>query len=135
MYHGGPLKPHHYDHLNDGKYLHDFVGHQNSRVAMLTESNVLATRLYTTSSFKRFNIPLRSGVRPHPFRMCLYHLDDSLRKLRKVNSRSEAFSTPMTFYRYFSCMLTRRQFHAFLIWPSCIYYDKRYISSLLLEPY
>ena len=94
------MKPHYFDHLNDGKRLQDFKRHKDSSVAELTECNVLATRLYTTSSFKRFNQPLRSGMRPHPFRMSIYYLDESLRNLRKVNAKSEAFCTKMTFYRY-----------------------------------
>jgi hypothetical protein len=85
--------------MNDGKSLADFVGHQNSKIAKLTECNVLATRLYTTSSYRRFNVPLRSVVKPHPFRMSIYYLDESLRHLRKVDATSEEFSTSMAFCR------------------------------------
>ena len=44
---------------------------------------MLVLRLYTSSSYPRFNTPLRQRVKPHPFAMSVYFLDEALRKLKQ----------------------------------------------------
>lgn len=58
------------------------------QVAELSRANVLALRLYTTSSFPLFNGPLRAGVCPHPLRMTVYYLAEGLKALRRVEARA-----------------------------------------------
>ena len=84
LYHGGRLSRDDYDNGNKGKNLKDFVNHKNSRHSHLSQANVLSVRLYTTSSFKRLNMPLRNKIQPHPFKMTIYYLDEGLRQLRTV---------------------------------------------------
>ena len=59
-----------------------------AQVAELSRANVLALRLYTTSSFPLFNGPLRAGVCPHPLRMTVYYLAEGLKALRRVEARA-----------------------------------------------
>jgi len=47
-------------------------------------THVLSLRLYTSSSYPRFNRDMRDKVRPHPFAMSVYYLDQGLKKLRAV---------------------------------------------------
>jgi len=44
FYHGGPLAPDDYDYGHDGWTLQNFVEHEHSHSAMLSETNVLAVR-------------------------------------------------------------------------------------------
>lgn len=45
-----------------------------------------AARLYTTSSYHKFNDPLRAQANPHPFRCSVYLLWKALKKLRSVTA-------------------------------------------------
>ena len=56
--------------------LDDFVEHQFSKLAKLSRVHVLALRLYTSSSYPRFNDGLRMGKKPHLFAMSVYYLND-----------------------------------------------------------
>jgi hypothetical protein len=84
-YHGGPLEKDDFDYNHTGMRFADFMKLSEVSVAKLSESNVLALRLYTTSSYRRINGPLRDRVKPHPFAMTVYYLADGLRKLRAVD--------------------------------------------------
>ena len=57
------LEPGDFDHGHGGKTLVDFVGHEHARKAGLMRTHVLSLRLYTSSSYPRFNrdLPTRSG--------------------------------------------------------------------------
>jgi hypothetical protein len=59
-YHGGPITESEYDTNNTGKKLADFHKHEFSVLACLKMWHVLVLRLYTSSSYKLFNNPLRS---------------------------------------------------------------------------
>ena len=59
-YHGGSLDPWDYDMGHKGWTLRKFVDHGHSVQSHLNDTNVLAARVYTTSSYKRFNNPLRN---------------------------------------------------------------------------
>ena len=74
FYHGGRLAEDDFDYGHHGMTLDDFVKHKHARVAELSRANVLALRLYTTSSFPKFNGPLRAGACPHPLKMTVYYL-------------------------------------------------------------
>ena len=45
---------------------------------------VAALRLFTSSSFKQINEPLRDGRCPHPFKATVFFLTEALKKLRAV---------------------------------------------------
>jgi len=109
-YHGGKLDKEDYDHGHDGRKLKDFVSYSNSHGSHLSEANALAARIYTTSSYKRLNSPLRfrcsKGDFDHPFKMTVYYLDEGLRQLRTVaaaqsaaQNESREFSKQHRFYR------------------------------------
>ena len=59
-YHGGDITESEYDTGNAGKKLADFHKHEFSVLAGLLIWHVLVLRLYTSSSFRLFNAPLRS---------------------------------------------------------------------------
>lgn len=103
-YHGGELKKDDYDHGHHGMKLGDFVSHKHSRKCNLTEANVLAVRMYTTSSYGKLNNPLRSKCADpsfhHPFKMTVYYLDEGLKLLRTVAAqKEEEFSKRQLLYR------------------------------------
>ena len=88
-YHGGQLKEGDFDRGHDGMGLDDFVNHPSSVMAKLDRADVLALRLYTTTSFRLFNDPLRRKEQPHPIASALNFLDQALRKLKAVASMME----------------------------------------------
>lgn len=54
--------------------------------------HVLALRLYTTSTYRSINNPMRQSppVLPHPFAATLYYISDALSKLREVQGKDPA---------------------------------------------
>lgn len=60
--------------------------------AGLERHHVLALRLYTTSSFRSINNPMRQSppVLPHPFAATLYYISDALSKLRELQGKDLA---------------------------------------------
>lgn len=96
-YHGGELGPDDYDAGHTGMGLDDFVGHRVSRQAQLKRHHVLVLRLYTSSTFARFNRPLRQlsllapahAHAPHPFRFSVYILAEALKMLRVVGAQTD----------------------------------------------
>jgi len=85
-YHGGALSAETFDTGNEGKVLQDFVDAKPSKMAGLSPEEVLALRLYTSSSYPLFNEAMRKGTRPHPIAMTLIYLFEGLKKLRAVDS-------------------------------------------------
>ena len=96
-YHGGTLDAEQYDMDNWNKKLVDFVQHKHAMCAHLTDCHVLVSRLYTTSSYKRINGPLRKCIHPHPFKMAVYYLDEALRQLRVVEAKPRKHGGNPTF--------------------------------------
>ena len=104
-----------------GKVL-NLVGHQNSQYSALSANHVLAIRLYSTSSYKRFNQPLRNNEKPHSFRMSVYELDEGMRNLRAVVAKKNAleFSSEHLLYRcvcvcvYARCVCVCVRAHVFI---------------------
>ena len=86
-YHGGSLGPDDYDAGHAGMKLEDFVNHPTSKLAGLKPHHVVVLRLYTSSSFRKFNGPLRWGESPHPWKFALYALTEALKMLRVVDAR------------------------------------------------
>merc|ERR1712196_306002 len=86
-YHGGSLEPGDSDMHHAGYTLKDF--------------HVAALRLYTTSSFRKLNTPLRSRMRPHPYATTVYFLAQGLKKLRKVQAELDpkGFATESDLWR------------------------------------
>lgn len=80
------------DRGRSGAVLDDFLRHPFSKQAKLTRAEVFALRLYTTSSYKHFNEPLRDLTRqktgvPHPMGTAVSLLMDGLKKLRDVRQQ------------------------------------------------
>jgi hypothetical protein len=109
-YHGGSFKKEDYDTGNKGKKLKDFHDDQASVWAGLFIYEVLVLRLYTSSTYRLFNGPMRSLVRPtvlmtdgqnptvlttdgkksqHPLRFTIYVLTEGVKKLRAVEAKSD----------------------------------------------
>jgi hypothetical protein len=107
-YHGGSITESDYDTGNTGKKLADFHKHETSVLAGLVIWNVLVIRLYTSSSFRLFNAPLRSLLTnngqtksQHPLRFTVYMLTEGIKKLRAVEAIRDpvAYNTPMELWR------------------------------------
>lgn len=60
--------------------------------AGLERHHVLALRLYTTSTYRSINNPMRQSppVLPHPFAATLYYISDALSKLRELQGKDLA---------------------------------------------
>mmetsp|Transcript_3326 Transcript_3326/g.7156 ORF Transcript_3326/g.7156 Transcript_3326/m.7156 type:complete len:342 (-) Transcript_3326:3-1028(-) len=100
-YHGGRITRGDFDYGHAGMRLEDFMMSKHAQVAELSKVQVLALRLYTTSSYPLFNGPLRKGQNPHPLRMTVYHLAEALKCLRRVEAQEapEEFNKVMLLYR------------------------------------
>lgn len=70
--------------------------------AGLERHHVLALRLYTTSTYRSINNPMRQSppVLPHPFAATLYYISDALSKLREVQGKDAAMrNETLVFWR------------------------------------
>ncbi len=70
-----------------GMSLQSFTEHENSRLAGLEKHHVFALRAYTSDSFRFFNGPMRSRLKPHPLMFTIYFLDQALKKLTTVEAK------------------------------------------------
>jgi hypothetical protein len=91
-YHGGAFAPGDYDKGHAGMRLHDFLLHRWCVMAGLMLYHVLVLRLYSTTTHKLFNVPMRKLLTPgaarhHPLRFTLYILAEALKKLRVVGAQ------------------------------------------------
>jgi hypothetical protein len=91
-YHGGAFTPGDYDTGHAGMRLHDFLLHRWCVMAGLMIYHVLVLRLYSTTTHKLFNAPMRNLLTPgaarlHPLRFTLYILAEALKKLRVVGAQ------------------------------------------------
>jgi hypothetical protein len=100
-YHGGIFKKEDYDFGNEGKKLKDFYEHENSVSAGLLIYEILILRLYTSTTYRLFNGPMRKILTPdgqishltdvqkahHPLRFTIYALMEGIKKLRTVEAR------------------------------------------------
>jgi hypothetical protein len=122
QYHGGSITESDYDaeydkddkgdnvgpNLRAGKKLEYFHEHETSALAGLLIWHVLVLRLYTSSSFRLFNAPLRSLLTnngqtksQHPLRFTVYMLTEGIKKLRAVEAQRDpvGYNTPMDLWR------------------------------------
>ena len=101
----GTSPPHHKP--DDGllwpscKTLDELMEHRSTKEAKLEHYHVLALRLYTTSSYKAINIPMRSDppTQPHPFAATTYFIWDGIKKLRSVEAKTDGGKKPRTLWR------------------------------------
>jgi hypothetical protein len=88
-YHGGSLAKEDFDAGHRGWTFENFVSHPHCRKAHLRRTHVLSLRAYTSSSYPRFNAPLRNGIKPHPFMMTVYYLNEAIKQLRAVAAEDD----------------------------------------------
>ncbi len=98
-YHGGKFKKEEYDNgpknRNKGKKLRDFHSDPASILAGLLIYEVLVLRLYTSSTYRLFNGPMRSLLTTdgkqsrHPLRFTIYVLTEGVKKLRAVEAKRD----------------------------------------------
>ncbi len=114
-YHGGIFKKENFDFGNEGKKLKDFYEHDASKKAGLFIYQVLILRLYTSTTFRLFNGPMRKilmldaqksqltdGQKSHhPLRFTIYALTEGIKKLRAVEAERDpaGFNSPMDLWR------------------------------------
>jgi hypothetical protein len=106
-YHGGDFKKEDYDKGNKGKKLHDFHNDPVSVLAGLWLYEVLILRLYTSTTYRLFNGPMRSLLTmdgqksQHPLRFTIYALTECIKKLRAVEAKDDekGFNTPKVLWR------------------------------------
>ena len=125
-YHGGDFKKEEYDFENEGKKLKDFYKHEDSVSAGLLIYEVLILRLYTSTTYRLFNGPMRKFLTPdgqisqltdgqkshHPLRFTIYALTEGIKKLRTVEARKnpQAFGSPMDLWHGVADMKVDKQF-------------------------
>lgn len=85
-YHGGSITPADFDTDHGGRTLHDWMQLQEVRDAALTEPEFVAVRFYTSSSYPRYNNPLRDRE-VHPWRLVVHYLDRGVKKLRASSAK------------------------------------------------
>jgi hypothetical protein len=76
------------DKERHGETLADFVDHESSQRARLSEAHVAALRVYTTAAYKSLNAPLRRTAPNEPYRfpVTLAFLADGIKRLRAVEA-------------------------------------------------
>lgn len=69
--------------------------------AGLDRHHVFALRIYTTSSYKCINNPMRTQppTRPHPFAVTTYFISDAIKKLRVVAGEQAGANSTKTYWR------------------------------------
>merc|ERR1712232_428467 len=86
-YHGGELLEGEYDMGHKGMTLKDFMCTEEAEEAELTEAEFACIRLYTTSSYRKINNPMRApGSQRHPWAFTVFFLSEGLKKLRAVKA-------------------------------------------------
>lgn len=71
------------------------------RTSGIERHHVLALRLYTTSSYRLINNPLRTTppTQPHPLAATTYFISDAIKKLRTVGAEQADAFVPVVYYR------------------------------------
>ena len=82
------------DHGHLGLRLDDFAAMKEAKMAELSVVEVASLRLYTTSTFRLINDPLRSHAPKHPLAMTVLHISRALKKLRALHMHSDEVSHP-----------------------------------------
>ena len=95
---------------NSGKRLADFVAMPQARVAELTWSEVAALRLYTSSTFRLINGPLRAKFKPHPLAATAMLVSNALKKMRLANNMDDRGFRPTFLWRGMHDMAVEESF-------------------------
>jgi hypothetical protein len=123
-YHGGNFKKEEYDNgpenKNKGKKLKDFHKDASSILAGLFMYEVLILRLYTSTTYRLFNGPMRSLLTPdgqksrHPLRFTIYALTEGVKKLRAVEAKRdpEGFNSTKDLWRGMANMVSNKTFES-----------------------
>ncbi len=103
------------DKGHEGMRLQDFVRHEHAVTAKLTEAEVVALRLYTTSAFKQINDPLRDQERisrgeAHPLPVTVTLIAKGIKKLRIIDARKAAVVKVMVLWRGMKNVTTTAKF-------------------------
>lgn len=71
------------------------------RTSEIERHHVLALRLYTTSSYRLINNPLRTvpSTQPHPLAATTYFISDAIKKLRAVGAEQADAFVPVVYWR------------------------------------
>lgn len=80
----------------------ELMASSNVQDAGLERHHVLALRLYTTSTFRSINNPMRQTppVLPHPFAATMFYISDALSKLRELQGKDLAMrNETLVFWR------------------------------------
>ena len=86
------------DHGHLGLRLDDFAGMKEAVRAELSMAEVAALRLYTTSTFRLINDPLRAHAPKHPLAVTVLHISRALKKLRALHMHSEEVRAPPSYH-------------------------------------
>lgn len=83
------------------KSLDELMGAPEVAAAGLGKHHIFALRLYTTSSYKCINAPMRTlpPTRPHPFAVTTYFISDAIKKLRTVAGEQADANSTKTYWR------------------------------------
>jgi hypothetical protein len=87
------------DKGNKGKCLGDFVQHPKAVAAGFTLPIVAGLRLYTSSSYKCVNDPLRKKQQPHPFPATTLFVHKGLMQMRQVYAHAGEAQKECEFWR------------------------------------
>jgi len=68
--------------------------HPNAKAAGLQDCHIVGIRLYTSSTFKRINDPLRAQTKPHPFAVTTAVIDEGLKQLRAASIGTTVYADP-----------------------------------------
>lgn len=84
------------------KTIDELMQTREAKLAKLQPAHILALRLYTTTTYKSVNNPLRNkpeAIKPHPLAATTYFIDDGLKKLRRFAGTLPTRNNPQTFWR------------------------------------
>eukprot|EP00668_Euglena_longa_P006643 GGOE01007946.1.p1 GENE.GGOE01007946.1~~GGOE01007946.1.p1 ORF type:complete len:885 (+),score=274.05 GGOE01007946.1:228-2657(+) len=81
------------DRGHDKWTLKDFMEQEPAVVGQLTRAEVAALRMYTTSTFRVINGPLRANFTPHPLAATTLFISNALKKLRACYMDVKNFQT------------------------------------------
>ena len=89
------------DSHGSSKTLDELMNHQHAIWSKLERYEVLALRLYTTSSYSKINDPLRADPisRPVPFACTTYFISMGIKKLKAVGANMPNAEEPRSYWR------------------------------------
>jgi hypothetical protein len=86
------------DKGNSGKTLGDFMKHPDAVASKIQLHHLAALRLYTSSSFRQINGPLRKKTQPHPFPATTKFISEAIGKLRAA-TQDDQLNTEVQYWR------------------------------------